>query len=110
MSLPARFPNATPAPTEGAQQKTRSFTAGFSDWLGDRQLVFEPSAGSSLEILRFKPEFGDAPGFEDALRARVEQVSHAQHSSLAAIHAVEEFATNLVASARERAQSQPFLE
>ena len=89
MSVPARFPNATPAPAEGGQPKTRSFTAGFSDWLGDRQLVFDPQAGSSLEILRFKPEFGDAPGFEEALRARVDQVSHAQHSSLATIHGVE---------------------
>jgi hypothetical protein len=50
---------------------------------------FDPATGSSIEVLRFKPEFSDAPDFETALRARVEQVGHLQHPSLATVQSVE---------------------
>ena len=63
-------------------------TTGFSDALGDRQLVFDPAAAASLEVLRFKPRFGNSPEFEAALMARVEQLSHLQHPSIAAVHTV----------------------
>src|SRR5262245_34664458 len=46
-------------------------TPGFSDGLGDRSITFDEATGTSLENLRFKPEFGDAASFEGALRERV---------------------------------------
>lgn len=64
-------------------------TAGFADAFGDRQLLFDPAVGASLEVLRFKQEFSDAPEFEEALRSRIELVSHMQHQSLASVHSVE---------------------
>jgi hypothetical protein len=88
MSVTVKLPTPSAAP-EGGATRGRSYTAGFSDPFGDRQLVFDPTAGSSLEILRFKPQFSDAQEFEAALRLRVDQVGHLQHPSLATIHAVE---------------------
>jgi len=84
MSAPARTPNVPTAAPGG-----RTNTAGFSDGFGDRSLVFDPASGSSLELLRFKPEFRDSPEFEAALRARVEQVGHLQHPSLSTIQSVD---------------------
>ena len=43
----------------------------------------------SLELLRFKREFGDAPAFEKALRERVELLTHFHHPSVAAVRGVE---------------------
>src|SRR6476620_4983138 len=40
------------------------YTPGFSDGLGDRLLMFDNTAAASLELLRFKPEFGNHPVFE----------------------------------------------
>jgi hypothetical protein len=84
-------PNPTPATpaTDVANGKGRSVTAGFSDGLGDRQLMFDPAAATSFELLHIKKEFADAPEFEDALRARVEDLRQVQHPSLATIHGVE---------------------
>ena len=72
-----------------ASGKGRSATAGFSDGLGDRQLVFDPAAAASFELLQFKKEFADVPEFEAALRARVEDVRNVQHPSLTTIQGVE---------------------
>lgn len=48
------------------------YSGGLSDGLGDR-LTFETNSGTTTsELLRIRPELGDAPGFEDALRASVE--------------------------------------
>ena len=94
MSAPLRLPNtstpatANPSGTDGALLKGLPHTAGFSDPIGDRQLVFDPAAGTSLEVLRFKEEFGELPEFEASLLARVEVLSHLQHPSLATIHTV----------------------
>jgi hypothetical protein len=81
-------PNPTPA-TEVANGKGRSLTAGFSDGLGDRQLMFDPAAATSFELLHIKKEFADVPEFEAALRARVEELRQVQHPSLATVHGVE---------------------
>jgi len=88
MNVSARTPNVPTAVPDGAAGR-RAKTSGFSDAFGERQLVFDAAAGSSLEILRFKPEFSDAPEFEAALRARVEQVGHLQHPSLATVQSVD---------------------
>lgn len=81
-------PNTTPS-ADAASGKGRSLTAGFSDGLGDRQLMFDPAAATSFELLHIKKEFADVPEFETALRARVEELRQVQHPSLATIHSVE---------------------
>jgi len=80
---------AAQAADAAAAGKARSATAGFSDGLGDRQLVFDPAAAASFELLQFKKEFADVPEFEAALRARVEDVRNVQHPSLTTIQGVE---------------------
>ena len=77
------------APDAAAAGKGRSVTAGFSDGLGDRQLMFDPATATSFELLHIKKEFADIPEFEEALRARVEELRNVQHPSLATIHSVE---------------------
>jgi hypothetical protein len=65
------------------------YTPGLSDALGDRLLMFDNSTTSSLELLRFKPEFSKAEGFEAALRQRVEELANFTHPSIAKVRAVE---------------------
>ena len=52
-------------------------------------LTFDNSSASSLELLRFKREFSDAPGFETALRKRVDDLSHLRHPSVGNVRGVE---------------------
>src|SRR5262245_48982890 len=68
---------------------SRAYTAGLSDGLGDRLMTFESATQSSVELLRFKREFSDAPGFEEALRARVEELSRFKHPSVASVRGVQ---------------------
>lgn len=75
--------------TDGPLPRTRSYTPGFTDQLGDRQLAFDHASATSLEVLRFKKEFSESPGFEVALRLRVEQLAQLQHPSLAVVRSVE---------------------
>jgi hypothetical protein len=70
-------------------RRARELTEGFSDGLGDRLLTFDRESGSSLELLRFKPEFGTLPTFEMALRARVTELSHLHHPSLGTVRGVD---------------------
>jgi serine/threonine-protein kinase len=89
MTAPSSFPNAPSSPPEAPQPRARSYTPGFADELGDRQLAFDHATATSLEVLRFKPEFGDAKAFEIALRSRVEAFRDLQHPSLATVRSVE---------------------
>ena len=89
MTVTARVNNAAANAQEASQPRAKAYTAGFADALGERQLVFDPAAGSSLEILRLQKEFADSPAFEEALRLRVELARHVQHASLASVHAIE---------------------
>ena len=82
-------PNGSTTPNDIAAGKGRSVTSGFSDALGDRQLMFDPTAATSFELLHIKKEFADVPEFEEALRARVEELRQIQHPSLATVHGVE---------------------
>ena len=89
MNAPSRFPHVpSPAP-EKPVVRALPHTAGFSDGLGERHLVFDPAAGLSLEVLRFKREFSDSPEFEGALLARLEALSTVQHPSLSTVHSVD---------------------
>lgn len=65
------------------------YAQGVSDALGDRLLMFDNSGGPSLELLRFSWRLMAFPGFEDALRERVELLSQFRHASFAKVRAVE---------------------
>jgi serine/threonine-protein kinase len=65
------------------------YTPGLSDGLGDRLLMFDNTTASALELLRFRPEFGGAPGFEAALRQRVDALRGFGHPSVATVRSVE---------------------
>ena len=89
MTVSSRPPEtATPEP-ERPLVRGNAHTAGFADALGARHLKFDHAAGASLEILTVRPDFGDVPEFEAALRARAEDVRHIQHPSLATIHGID---------------------
>jgi hypothetical protein len=56
------------------------YTESLCDGIGDRLLMFDNSGTTpSLELLRFRPEFGGASGFEDALRERVAALQGFDH-------------------------------
>ena len=63
------------------------YAEGFSDRLGDRLLLFD-NAGPSLELLRFRDELVAEPGFESALRARVDALSRFRHPLFTRIRSV----------------------
>jgi PEGA domain len=76
---------------EGTQEPLASwYTQGLSDGLGDRLLMFDNTNAPSWELLRFRPEFVSMPGFERALRDRVEQLGHFRHPLFTHVRAVEE--------------------
>ena len=79
-----RVPTPSPAPSLASW-----YTPGLSDALGDRLLMFDNTGGSSLELLRFRRELAAAPGFERALRRRVEQLAAFKHPAFAEVRAVE---------------------
>jgi hypothetical protein len=65
------------------------YAQGLSDGLGDRLLMFDNSSAPSLELLRVRPELASTPGFEEALRERVQRLSRFRHPSFARVRAVE---------------------
>ncbi len=89
MSAHSRLPSEGSPVHDGPGQRPLPHTAGFVDSLGARQLVFDPVSSTSLEVLRFKREFGESPDFEGALLARLEALNNVRHPSLATIQSVE---------------------
>src|SRR5580765_1496609 len=65
------------------------YAPGLSDNLGDRLLMFDNTGASSLELLRFKREFGHRPVFEEALRERIKQLERFSHPSVAAVRSLD---------------------
>ena len=65
------------------------YTEGFCDEIGDRLLMFDNSGTPSLELLRFRPAFAEASGFETALRERVEALRAFDRREFSQIRAVE---------------------
>ena len=63
------------------------YAEGFSDRLGDRLLLFD-NAGPSLELLRFRDELRAQPGFESALRARVDALVRFRHPRFTRVRSV----------------------
>src|SRR5439155_19913539 len=77
-------------PSTGSSRRDgRVFTPAFSDGLGLRLLAFDAESGTSFERLQFKPELGNAAGFEAALRDRVAKLKHLHNGSLASIRTVD---------------------
>jgi serine/threonine protein kinase len=64
------------------------YAQGFSDQLGDRLLLFDNSGAAPLELLRLAQRLTDAPGFEPALRERVEELKPFRHPAFARIRGV----------------------
>jgi hypothetical protein len=81
------LPNALPESSE--TPRPRLYTPGVSNHLGDRLLTFDNSTASSLELLKFKAALAHAPGFEDALRKRVDDLMRFRHPSIAPVRGVE---------------------
>jgi hypothetical protein len=80
------------SPTPGPETRSNLaswYTPGLSDGLGDRLLMFDNTTASSLELLRFKREFTAAPGFEYALRRRVDELAEFSHPGLARVRTVQ---------------------
>lgn len=72
----------------GAALVEPTYTAGLSDPLGDRSICFSARGETSLELLRFRRELADAPGFEAALRSSVEALGRLD-PAFATVQAVE---------------------
>jgi PEGA domain-containing protein len=62
---------------------------GLTDGLGDRLLMFDNTGSASLELLRFRKEFSDRPGFESALRERIRHLEGFTHPSIGTVRAVK---------------------
>jgi hypothetical protein len=65
------------------------YTESLRDAIGDRLFMFDNSGTPSLELLRFRPEFGGATGFEEALRERVDALQPFDHPAFSQVRAVE---------------------
>ena len=79
----------TPAdsPLAGAPGLVAWYAEGFSDILGDRLHLFD-NAGPALELLRFSPRVATMPGFESAVRARINALATFSHPAFAKVRAL----------------------
>ena len=62
---------------------------GFSDQIGERVLVLDDRNAPAREVLLFQHTLTTSPGFEVALRRRVERLKRFQHPSFAPTPSVE---------------------
>src|SRR5690242_17327022 len=65
------------------------YTQGQSDGFGDRLLMFDNTGAPTFELLRFRSELAEVPGFERALRSRVDELAQFQHPAFTRVRAVE---------------------
>jgi hypothetical protein len=63
------------------------YAEGFADPFGDRLLLFD-NAGPALELLRFRGELASRPGFEMAVRRRVDQLADFKHPGFARVRSL----------------------
>jgi PEGA domain len=63
--------------------------SGLVDEIGDRILILGDLGTPTLELLRFRTTLTTSPGFEVALRRRVERLRHFRHPAFARTPAVE---------------------
>ena len=71
----------------GAPGLVSWYAEGFSDRLGDRLLLFD-NTGPGLELLRFRADLSSRPGFEAALRSRVDRLTRFDHPAFARLRSV----------------------
>jgi hypothetical protein len=81
-------PNAPSAPDQAPRSLGKA-RPGFSDALGDRHISVDDNTGTTVEVLKFKKEFGGSAAFEAALRKRVDDLRRLLHPSLPTLRAVE---------------------
>jgi hypothetical protein len=62
---------------------------GLVDEIGERTLILGDERTPTLELLRFRQTLTTSPGFEVALRRRVERLRHFRHPAFAPTPAVE---------------------
>ena len=65
------------------------YLRGLVDGIGDRVLVLDERRIATLEVLRFRQSLTTSPGFEVALRRRVERLRHFSHPTFAETPVVE---------------------
>ena len=80
---------AEPLPSSSSKPLASWYTQGLSDGLGDRLLMFDNTGAPSLELLRFRPDIGQVPGFETALRDQVHRLRRFRHPAFAAVRSVQ---------------------
>ena len=76
------------SPLAGAPGLVAWYAEGFSDVLGDRLRLFD-NAGPALELLRFHASVASRPGFEAAVRARVDALAKFSHPPFARVRALK---------------------
>jgi hypothetical protein len=62
---------------------------GLSDGLGDRLLMFDNTETASLELLRFRQDFGSRREFETAVRTRLRELERFTHPGVAQVRALK---------------------
>src|SRR5262245_34895388 len=65
------------------------YLSGSADPIGDRVLILDERGAPTLELLRFRRALTAIPGFEVALRRRVERLRQFRHPGFATTPAVE---------------------
>lgn len=65
------------------------YAQGLSDGLGDRVLMFDNTHAPSLELLRFRQDLAELPGFETALREQIRRLARFQHPAFARVRSVQ---------------------
>jgi hypothetical protein len=74
---------ATPRPVPSSSRPESRSTPGFTDALGERFVEFDVNTSTSVERLRFKPEFGESAAYESALRDRIDRFEYFRHPAIA---------------------------
>jgi hypothetical protein len=80
---------AAPDPSAPPAHLASWYMPGLSDGLGDRLLMFDNTATASLELLRFRQDFGDRSQFEDAVRQRMRELARFTHPALGQVRALK---------------------
>src|SRR5262245_53349098 len=67
----------------GPDPAERRYAPGLVDEIGDRVLILDERRTPTLELLRFRQTLTTSPGFEVALRRRVERLRPFRHEAFA---------------------------
>jgi hypothetical protein len=91
MIIPAPAPSDAGSPADSPARERPGVVAwyaeGLSDALGDRLRLFD-NAGPPIELLRFHAAVAGMPGFEEAVRARLDALGAFHHPAFARVRAL----------------------